>query len=313
MFSRFSPLVIGYLVVYVLNLWFASTIEGFPLEEALGIMVVLGLGFSLMAHFISRKAEPLDEPQPAQPHEAATLAMVVAYITLIIIPGNKTLTLWLPASWQDTEPEREIITMVRKMITFVAIPFLFYRFTYRFRPADFGLSTNWRKALAGRHLLIFLGMAFALATFNYYAGSGAKPLREGLLTGNQLLLGIPLLFIWDFFEVGLGEEFVFRGIIQNRLAVILRSPWGAIFLSAFIFGVVHAPGMYLRGAGAIEGLGATPSLLASISYCIAVQSVTGIFFGIIWLRTRNLWILMGIHAVIDLVPHLYGFVKTWEL
>lgn len=303
----------GYLVVYALNLWFASTIDGFPLEEVLGIMIIMGLGFSLIAHFLSRKANALAEPQPAQPNEAAALALVVAYITLIIIPGNSPIEALLPADWKDSAQEKEIITMFRKMITFVAIPFLFYRIHYPFRLADFGLSMDWRKALTGRHLMIFLGMAFALAAFNYYAGSGARPLREGLLSGQQLLLGIPLLFVWDFFEVGLGEEFVFRGMIQNRLAVILRSPWGAIFLSAFIFGVVHAPGMYMRGAGIIEGLGGAPSLLTTISYCIAVQSVTGIFFGIIWLRTRNLWILMGIHAVTDLVPHLYGFVKTWEL
>jgi membrane protease YdiL (CAAX protease family) len=276
-------------------------------------MVVMGFGFSLIAHFLSRKATPLSEARPAQPNEGWVLALVVAYITLIIIPGNKPLLALLPDYLQDSEPEREIITMVRKMITLVAVPFLIYHFFFRFRPADFGLSSDWRKALTGRHLVIFLGMALTLASFNYFAGSGAKPLREGLLSGQQLLIGIPLLFAWDFFEVGLGEEFLFRGIIQNRLAVLLKSPWGSIFVSAFIFGVVHAPGMYLRGAGVIEGLGGSPSLLTTISYCIAVQSVTGIFFGIIWLSTRNLWILMGIHAVTDLVPHLYGFVTAWGI
>ena len=313
MFRRVSPFVSGYIVIYVLNLWFASTIEGFPLEEALGIMLVMGVGFSLIAYFLSRTASPLREALPAQQNERWVLALVVTYIALIIIPGNAPLAVLLPTSWQDSAPEREVITLIRKMVTLVVIPFLIYHAFYRFRPSDFGLSPDWRKAVTGRHLVIFLGMSLTLAAFNFYAGSGAKPLREGLLSGQQLLMGIPLLFVWDYFEVGLGEEFVFRGIIQNRLAVLLRSPWGSIFVSAFIFGVVHAPGMYLRGAGVIEGLGGAPSLFTALSYCIAVQSVTGIFFGILWQRTRNLWILMGIHAITDLVPHLYGFVTTWGL
>lgn len=313
MLQRLNPFVAGYFLVYFLNTWFATSVDGFPLEEALGVLVVMGIGFSLIAHFLSRNATPLDEPRPPQANEGWVLLGLVIYFMLVIIPGNKPLTWLIPVSWQDTEAKLSVITLVRKMTTFVVIPFLVYRFLFRFGAADFGLSTDWKKVFSRKHMVIFFGMSFLLAAFNYYAGSGARPLREGLLSGQQLLLGIPILFLWDYLEVGLGEEFFFRGLLQNRLAVLLRSPWGSIFVTSFIFGVVHAPGMYLRGAGVIEGLGGAPSLLTCVSYCIAVQSVTGIFFGILWHRTRNLWILMGIHAITDLVPHLYGFVKEWGI
>jgi len=42
-------------------------------------------------------------------------------------------------------------------------------------------------------------------------------------------------------------------------------------------------------------------------------AVSGIFFGIIWARTRNLAALVIIHAATDLFPNLSGFVKTWGL
>lgn len=313
MLQRLNPFVAGYILVYFLNTWFATSVDGFPLEEALGVLVVMGIGFSLIAHFLSRSATPLDGPRPAQTNESWLLLGLVIYFMLVIIPGNKPLTWLFPVSWQDTEAKLSVITLVRKLTTFVVIPFLAYHFLFRFDAAAFGLSTDWKKVFSRKHIMIFFSMSFLLAVFNYYAGSGARPLREGLLSGQQLLLGIPILFLWDYLEVGLGEEFFFRGLLQNRLAVLLRSPWGSIFVTAFIFGVVHAPGMYLRGAGVIEGLGGAPSLLTCISYCIAVQSVTGIFFGILWHRTRNLWILMGIHAITDLVPHLYGFVKEWGI
>lgn len=313
MIRRIDRFVAGYFIFYALNLWLASTIPGFPLEEALGIMIVMGVGFFLLAHFISRGANPLIEPKSIQPQESAVLVFLVAYITLIIIPGNRSITWLLPASWFDSETEIEVVTLARKMITLVVIPFLVYRLFFRFTPSDFGLSTDARKVLAGKHVLVFIAMSSMLALFNFYAGRSAAPLREGLLSGSQLLAGIPLLFLWDYLEVGLGEEFFFRGLLQNRLSVLLRSQWGAVFVSSLIFGLIHAPGMYLRGAGVIEGIGGAPSLMTCICYCIAVQSVPGIFFGVLWKNTRNLWILMGIHAVTDLVPHLYGFVNTWGL
>lgn len=313
MIQRINPFVAGFIVVYALNLLPASTIEGFPLEEAIGILVVMGFGFSLLAHFTSRRALPLGEAKPLQPREPLILAGLVVYIALIIIPGNKSIAWLLPASLLESETAVEVITLVRKMITLVIVPFLAYRILYKFSPRDFGLSPDLRKALTGKHLTIFLVMALALAVFNYFAGRGASPLREGLASSTQLLIGIPLLFLWDYLEVGLGEEFFFRGLLQNRLSVLLRSPWGAVFVTALLFGLVHAPGMYLRGAGVIEGIGGDPSLLTCIGYCIAVQSIPGIFFGILWMRTRNLWILMGIHAITDLVPHLYGFIVNWGI
>jgi membrane protease YdiL (CAAX protease family) len=152
-----------------------------------------------------------------------------------------------------------------------------------------------------------------LISFNYFAGSGAKPIREGLFTTTQIFKAIPLLAIWLFIEVGLVEEFFFRGLLQNRLGVILRSKAGAICISALIFGLVHAPGMYLRQAGVHDGLGAEPSLLNSIVYCIAIQSVPGLFLGVLWERTRNLWLLMAIHAMFDLMPGLAEFITTWGI
>jgi membrane protease YdiL (CAAX protease family) len=44
-----------------------------------------------------------------------------------------------------------------------------------------------------------------------------------------------------------------------------------------------------------------------------VLSVGGIFFGIVWARTKNLWAVMFIHAATDLLPNLKQFVQTWGI
>lgn len=104
MIRSISPYVAGYFILYVLNLWLGSTIDGFPLGHAMWIMVVFGLVFSSIAHFVSRSATPLVEQKPAQASEAWILTLVIVYIGLVIIPGNWSVSWLLPEEWQHKEP-----------------------------------------------------------------------------------------------------------------------------------------------------------------------------------------------------------------
>ena len=76
-----------------------------------------------------------------------------------------------------------------------------------------------------------------------------------------------------------------------------------------IFGLAHAPGFILRHAGLEESIGPDPSPADAI----VILSVGGIFFGIVWARTKNLWAVMFIHAATDLLPNLKRFVVTWGI
>ena len=63
----------------------------------------------------------------------------------------------------------------------------------------------------------------------------------------------------------------------------------------------------------MEALGPNPTALDSIAYAIVILSVGGIFFGIVWARTKNLFAVMSIHAATDLLPNLKHFVETWGI
>lgn len=271
------------------------------------MIVIFGVIFPLLAWFVTRKYKANETISPVQPNEAAFIASLVLYISVVIIFGNKLFLL------PDQGATGELATLVRKVVTFVIVPFALYRVLYRFSLDDFGLSLEWRKILNYKALFIWIIFSSLLLLLNYYAGNGARPLREGMFSASQLLKAIPLFSIWLFIEVGLVEEFFFRGLLQNRLGAIVRSKTGAICISALIFGLVHAPGMYLRQAGINDGLGEAPTLLNSIVYCIAIQSIPGLFLGILWERTRNLWLLMAIHAMFDLLPGLSEFIKVWGI
>ena len=109
------------------------------------------------------------------------------------------------------------------------------------------------------------------------------------------------------------EEFFFRGLVQTRCAAWFKSEVSGVALMALLFGLAHAPGFILRGAGIKDALGPNPSVADSIAYAIVILSVAGIFFGIVWARTKNLFAVMLIHAATDLLPNLKQFVDTWQI
>jgi membrane protease YdiL (CAAX protease family) len=80
-----------------------------------------------------------------------------------------------------------------------------------------------------------------------------------------------------------------------------------------VFGLAHAPGLWLRGAGAIEGLGTAPSLAVSVAYSVATMAVAGIVFGVLWARTRNWLLLVGLHGLADALSNAPAFIATWRL
>lgn len=109
-------------------------------------------------------------------------------------------------------------------------------------------------------------------------------------------------------EAGLVEETFFRIILQSRLAALRGSQLSGLFLSALLFGVARAPGMYLRGAGAVDGLGGAPSLALAAAYCVTTLSLAGIVFGVLWARTRNWLLIVLLHGLTDMLPNVGGFI-----
>ena len=91
----------------------------------------------------------------------------------------------------------------------------------------------------------------------------------------------------------------------------MKSEVAGILLMSVIFGLAHAPGFIFRRAGEVEGLGSNPTALDAIAYSIVVVAISGIAFGIVWARTKNLLAVMLIHAAGDLLPNFAGFVRTW--
>ena len=308
-FSKYKYIIAGLLLYAAAVLYLHGAFEQ-PLADLLSAFFILGIGFSFIAWLFTKQlAEPAQEPLLR--NERVLLLLLVLWILFYITYGGGLINHFIPKKLLENPQSNSIIVFARKLLVFVLIPFAVYK-VCGFTAKDFGLTHTTVK-LGDRHiLLLFIVLSVAALLFQYFLSNGSKPLRDELFGSKQLFTGIPLAFIYLFFDAGLIEEFFFRALLQSRLTVLLKSATGSIVVSAVVFGLVHAPGLYLRGAES-EGISESLPFLFWASYTIAYMSLAGIFLGIVWSKTKNLWLLMALHAMVDLLPNLPEFIRDWHL
>lgn len=307
-----NPPTLACLSIYIASFIYVGS-QGGSVEEPLFGLLILGLGFSFLAWFATRKATPLVSGTEAIRHDLLLVGVSLVVVCVWLVAGRDLGANLLPAAWRNIGIVRDLANVVGKLIAFVLIPVWLFRSVGGATWSGLGFSLDSARALHGNHLAVVLIVSAAMLVFQYLLGSGAAPLRNGELSFAQVALGLPLCFLWLVVEVGLVEEFFFRALLQARLAVWLRSESAGIAVMALLFGLAHAPGYILRGAGEVESVGASPDTLFALSFLIINLSVSAVFLGIVWARTRNLLALMLIHAAVDLLPNVDEFVKTWGL
>lgn len=290
----------------------ASLIFRFELApgDLLIVALILGAGFTSVALLLTAKL-PLPLQRPPFKNEVYFLFLLIVWIGVYISVGSQYINKIIPHLWTKSERISSVVSIARKLFVFVVIPFLLYAakgFTWK----DFGLASPPVKLWQRTSIALLLAFAVIISLFQLYLSHGGKILRSEHYSAGRLMIAVPLCLSVLVLEVGLVEEFFFRGLLQSRLSALLKSPTGGIVLSAIIFGLVHAPGLYLRGAEG-EGVEGQLPLLFWAAYTIANMSLAGIFLGVIYNKTKNLWLVMIVHAMVDLIPNLKDFIQTWSL
>ena len=308
-----NPWALAGIFVYGLSLALLWRNKTFGREDAISELILFGFAFPIVAWVGSLRARPLTLYVRRSATEMILLGLCLVLVAAYLIWGSALSDALLPASWMASARLKFLVIFARKLIVFVLIPFSLFRFLFGYRWRDFGLQWEGVRALTANHLPVVLGLSVAILLFQYFLGLGAAPIRRGELSAGQLAVGIPVCFAWLFIETGLVEEFFFRSLVQTRCAAWFKSEVSGVALMALLFGLAHAPGFILRHAGLEEAIGPDPSPADAIAYAIVILSVGGIFFGIVWARTKNLWAVMFIHAATDLLPNLKHFVVTWGI
>ena len=163
--------------------------------------------------------------------------------------------------------------------------------------------------LAGVGLAAMLALRQGRALLDPGRGFGEGVKAGGFLVGYLTLLLFAQVILWEaqpvdngqalafvayMFAVGLAEELMFRGVIQNLLAEAFgrhtrRGVWMTVICSGVIFGLVHLTNVF-------AGVAVTGALVQAV-----VAAAVGMYFGAIYARCGNIWFMVLLHGFNDLV------------
>lgn len=284
--------------------------EGRSLVEPLVLCVLLGLLLPGLALLVCRGLPALAPDRPRAGERPLLVALVVLVAVALAVKGP-LLELVTPATGGR---RYAVVNLLFKLTLFVALPLLLYARRLGIGPRALGLV--WPPGAPGtgrRSAVAFLLIGALFVAIQLLLGRGARPLLDGSLATHHWMAGIVLCWLWESVEAGVVEELFFRVLLQSRLAALSGSQGAGLFASALVFGLAHAPGLWLRGAGVIEGLGAAPSLLLAIATSVTTMAVAGLVFGVLWLRTRNWLLVVLLHGLVDALSNAPEFIARWGL
>jgi membrane protease YdiL (CAAX protease family) len=291
----------AYFVLWAAMLVLLRTFERFELSETLAALVILGALFPALAMLSTYRVPALPYVVCRPRNEAAFLLAYLVVVAWLLVSGFSRIV------HISMEPWRSDAVLGVKLVVFVVVPAAILIAVGRYKIAELiPISLGWRA------LRPALWMSAAVLLMQSLLGRGLHDIWESRMPVWSLVAATPLCFAWLIVEVGVVEEFFFRVLLQERLSAVLRSPWGGLVVAALLFGLVHAPGFYLRTAATQEALGAHPSLLMAVGYSIVMTSLTGLFLGVLWMRTKNFAVLVIVHAAGDLLPNLVPWIRAFH-
>jgi membrane protease YdiL (CAAX protease family) len=255
-------------------------------KASLLLFFLVGLTFAVLLVVIplthGRPADDWEMPAPPAMRGRFWLQCGLVFIVVIIpilLANFAALRVPIPALF----PLYHVLVaspLVRVLLSFLAEAVLALVIALllgvRLRAMGFQKGYHSGRVAVVLSLLFIAYMVFALAV-----GRVAIP---------SLVLGIVL----NFFADGVPEEITWRGIFLTRLIRLLGTGWG-IAVSALIFAVFHlGTNMFLQGS----------SPLVAIAQTFLGQLPGGIFYAVVFLRTRSLISVMIPHALNDVVTAL---------
>jgi membrane protease YdiL (CAAX protease family) len=174
-------------------------------------------------------------------------------------------------------PELLLISSIAETFAFTISVFLARRFLDKGSIESLGLKVNLqalKDVLAGIGIT-FVQMGFIYAVMNSLGWVTFNGFAWDVDTFSRVVTGT-LTFLVIFLLVGWNEELLLRGYHLQTIASGLNLFWGAVISSA-VFGLLHLsnPGSSVRAAAGI--------------------TLAGLFFAYAYIRTKQLWLPIGLH------------------
>jgi len=302
--SRWKPLAAPALWVFVAIQVLAVghlVRHGADLQDNLLKLALLGLGLPALTLLACCGLPPASADAPWRHAEAVLLAALLLWAGLMLGPVKQWLRGVLPEGHVG-----EVLNAAYKLAVFVALPWLLLRSSPGGVPA-----TGRVAASPGQRLRVFVLLALLAWAVQAAMGQQFQRFVHGDYLQRHWVTGVLACWAWMSLEAGLVEEFFFRRWLQSRLEACTGSAAWGLVLSALLFGLAHAPGIWLRGGGAVEDLADT-SLPGIVAYVVSTQTLTGLMFGVLWMRTRSLVLCALVHGMFDTPATVARFMDGWN-
>jgi uncharacterized protein len=297
--ARAAAFVAAYLVIWIAATGYLAA-KGADWTLPAISLAVFGAALPLLSIALTRKAVPPSIPVRRPALElSALLVFLVLYAVGFLGWGMSATRAALPPG-----REHELLVLAVKLLVHVVAPSLLLAMLgAHIRPlfnSGLGRPGFWPPLLVLG--VVILGLLCVVSP----ALSEIGALHASVAT---LAWAAPATFIWLAIEAGLCEEFLFRAVLQTRLAAVLKTETGAAVTGAILFALAHVPGLYLRGHPGVDGYSSDP--IQVVAFTIAVLSPVALLFATLWARTRSLLLIVLLHAAVDVLPNMAEFVHTW--
>lgn len=93
--------------------------------------------------------------------------------------------------------------------------------------------------------------------------------------------------------------------LQEHLSFLLKSPMSALVTTSLVFGWAHVPSVMALSPGI--------SIYVAFAYTTLIQGTAGLFYGLLWKRTKNLILLAINHALPDATSNLMLIIQWLRL
>ncbi|GAA0869078.1 hypothetical protein GCM10009116_09140 [Brevundimonas basaltis] len=142
-------------------------------------------------------------------------------------------------------------------------------------------------------LLLFGVVAICVAAAWSYAAFSAAPAASRIPWDESVIVSLGAVIVG-----ATAEEVIFRVLLLTALLDRTGSRLQAVFLSSVAFGLTHVPGEMAQSVAAGDW---TMIQLIAHEYApqFLIQTLTGLFLGVIWLRTGSIVLIAATHALFN--------------
>lgn len=272
-----EPVYLGFAVLYLAAVVLRGTAGLGNLAVYVGMDVAL-LGLLYLIYHITRKREPI-AVQHREPGLELAIGLMTVEVAWRVFPSLVDL------KWWDAGAiiEKNVI----ELLLVTAICWVRGSSLWNWRATRKNL---WRDI--GLGFVVFVVVAVPSA---FYAGT-AGAIQNGSLKPQWLpgLLGVS--FVHKVLYSGLHEEVFFRGFVQARLASALKNEWHGLVAAALYFGLLHTMGNRSWGYDA--------GIMGGFTESMFVQTIHGLMFGMLWMRTKSVVPGVIVHSGMNAVTNL---------